>query len=124
MAKIHRAYARYFDEHEEITIQTNDIPSSESVKLPEKPTWKDIIPFQVMIKKLAKEKMGLHVRLLHDNGDPRALSFFKQIHGAFYAHLPMDFFMDCWTADVRYGDDVPLPEVEPAEPSRKRSRTD
>ena len=117
MAKIHRAYARYFDEHEEITIETNDIPSSEIVKLPEKPTWKDIIPFQVMIKKLAKEKMGLPMPC----GDTRALSFFKQIHGAFYAHLPMDFFMDCWTADVRYGDDVPLPEVGP---SRKRSRTD
>ena len=113
MSKMHRAHGRTQpnEADEEIIIKTNDIPIKDIVPLPERPTWADLYCFQRMMKSLAKQKMGLNVQMLHDVDNQQASSFIRQIHSAFYAHLPMSDFMDCWTTDPHGVIDIHLPSA-------------
>ena len=108
---MHRAHGRTQpnEADEEIIIKTNDIPIETIVKLPQRPAWADLFCFQRMIKSLALEKMGLNVQMLHDPDNRQASEFLRQIHTAFYAHLSMSDFMDCWTTDPRGVIDIHLP---------------
>ena len=130
MSKIHRAHGHPQPneaDEEEIIIKTNDIPTEDIVKLPERPTWADLYCFQRMMKTLGKQKMGLNVHMLRDPDNKRASSFIRQIHNAFYAHFSIAEFMDCWNSDPHGVIDIHLPSAgsqnPPTDPPSPGSQT-